>query len=303
MPDEPRTLLRKLLKRAEALSAATNGSDPLPLFTSSAASTFPAAAAPTNAPDAVLVSPVRPIPPPSEPTPPTEPIPPNPRVTQVVDLATLPPTITTLEDRLKAETALEQLREKTAAVAAEFSQGKINRAQFLALYAHYNEKREIIEKLLARDPDTNAWQSVAKPGNTTFLRAHFEARVLSYTIYEQKPPNTGQVLTTQGKPPPDPELAGKIIKAIGMVVSANKPLQAQRKEIDNGRWLIFAPGEFTTAMGVFSLEPSNRQLTLIQDIHRDFEKANRPTLARGIRALDQLVFPHRALFNKGSEGA
>lgn len=282
--DEPRSLLKRLLKRAE---------DRIRGETKGAAAT---AAAKTEAPSPRQPSrsPVRPPQPESPPD--AQPIAPKTKATQP-----LPQILATVEDRLQAESALEDIREKTASIAAEFAQGKINRAQFLAVYGHYNEKRVIIERLLARDPDTNAWKPVANAGRTTFLRAQFEARVLSYSIYEQKPPNAGKLLTSQGRPQPEEDMVAKLIQAIQTVVSGGKQLLAQRKELKNGQWLVFAPGEYTTAMAVFSLEPSPQQTTRIQDTHRDFERANKSALARGIRQLDQLVFPHRALFGAVTE--
>src|SRR5262245_43017550 len=85
-------------------------------------------------------SPVRPVPP-DFPEPPT-PLTPRRRSTQTVPAA--PPGV---EERLQAEAALEGLREKTAEIANEFAAGKLNRAQFSAMYASYNERRVIIEQI------------------------------------------------------------------------------------------------------------------------------------------------------------
>jgi hypothetical protein len=41
------------------------------------------------------------------------------------------------------------------------------------------------------------------------------------------------------------------------------------------------PGYHTTLMVLFSVEPARVQLTLIEDLHRDFEVANRATLSGG----------------------
>ena len=78
-------------------------------------------------------------------------------------------------------------------------------------------------------------------------------------------------------------------------------LSPLRRPIDNGRWIAIVPGRYTTAIALFSLEPSMQQFTHIQDLHRDFERANRLTLEHGIRAPEQLVFPHRALFEGPGE--
>jgi hypothetical protein len=79
--------------------------------------------------------------------------------------------------------ALEALRLKMEIAASEFSQGKMNRAQFNAVYARYSEQRSIIERLIQRDPGGQAWKAVAAPGHTRFLMDHFEAHTLYYIVF------------------------------------------------------------------------------------------------------------------------
>jgi len=272
--ESPKSLLRRLLRRPE---------DPLQTSEPAAASESESAKS-----SSVGTSPVRPNPP--ESNAPPEPILPNVRSTQSASAAP-----SSLEDRLRAELALEKLRQKTARVAAEFANGKINRAQFVALYAHYNEKRIIIERLLERDPNTQAWQSVASDGQTTFLRQHYASRVLSYAIYFH---DKLQPLITQGQPSLPEDITFKILTAIRLVRRSQRTLSAQRKQIDESHWAVFIPAEFTTAIAMFWLEPSARQVILVQDLHHDFERANHALLVRGIQDSEQYVFPHRALFEE-----
>jgi len=271
----PKSLLRRLLRRPEDSPQSSES-----------------AAAPEPEPkksSSVGTSPVRPLPP-DENVQPAEPILPNVRSTQPAPAAH---NVCNLEERLRAELALEKLRQKTARVAAEFASGKINRAQFIALYAHYNEKRIIIERLLERDPDTQAWQSVARSGQTAFLRQHYASRVLSYAIYFH---DSFQPLIVQGQPSLPEDITLKILTAIRLVRRTQRTLSAQRKQIDESHWAVFIPAEFTTAIAMFLLEPSTRQVLLVQDLHHDFERANRTLLLRDVRAAEHYVFPHRALF-------
>lgn len=274
--ESPKSLLRRLLRRPE---------DP-PQTSEPAAASEPEPARSSS----VGTSPIRPDPP--ESSAPPEPMLPNVRSTQTASAAQSP---ASLEDRLRAELALEKLRQKTARVAAEFANGKINRAQFVALYAHYNEKRIIIERLLERDPNTQAWQSVASDGQTTFLRQHYASRVLSYAIYFH---DKLQPLITQGQPSLPEDITFKILTAIRLVRRSQRTLSAQRKQIDESHWAVFIPAEFTTAIAMFWLEPSARQVLLVQDLHHDFERANHALLVRGIQDSEQYVFPHRALFEE-----
>ncbi|MEP7284303.1 MAG: hypothetical protein ABI947_00885 [Chloroflexota bacterium] len=283
--DRPRTLLRRLLKQAdEQMPQAVELDKSLPESSSGAIRTTGDA------------SPVRPASPDS--AEPPSPIMPQPRATQNASAVPQPSGV---EARLQAEEALEKLRQKTAQIANEFAEGKLNRAQFTAMYAHFNEKRVIIEQLLARDPDTQAWQHVARPGHTGFLRQHFEARVLSYSIYNNSADDMATPITTAGSITLPPEIIDPILTALSILLktrTASKPLRALNRQLENGQWIAIIPGMFTSAIALFSLEPSSQQFTLVVDLQRDFERANRVVLGRGIRQPDQLVFPHRALFEQ-----
>jgi hypothetical protein len=295
---EPRSLLRRLLKKADEHADVGN--------MSTAQQPAPPVQPPTAPPSAPAqppkratgeTSPVRPQPPKAE-EPPAPLMPATPQKTENIQI---PVQVTDVQERLQAEEALENIRQKTAQIANEFAEGKINRAQFTAMYAHFNEKRVIIERLLSRDPSTQAWQSVAKGGHTTFLRQHFEARVLAYAIYDQGVVDPEKPIVAHGTTPIPPDVAKNILTAVNMLLktrtSANN-LRSLPKQIDSGRWMAIIPGTHTTALAMFSLEPSSEQFTRMQDLHRDFERANRLALERGIRIADQLVFPHRALFEK-----
>jgi hypothetical protein len=61
--------------------------------------------------------------------------------------------------------------------------------------------------------------------------------------------------------------------------------------MENDQWLCFVPGNFTTLIALFSLEPSSLQLGTVERLHRDFEDANRPALAKGNFDPTVLAYP------------
>jgi hypothetical protein len=287
-----RTLLRRLLHEADTL-----------LHNGQAAAEAPYVE--QAAPHPPATSPIRPIPPPA-----TAGILPAELGSQANTAAAPAPAAPAqpsgephsearVEDRLQAEEALEQIRLQTAQIANEFADGNINRAQFTALYTHYSEKRTIIERLLARDPDSSVWQTVARPGFTGFLRQHFEARLLTYTIYDNRVKNPDDFIVSSGPIQPPAKSFGPLLQALAMLHRAGthkgifRPL---RRPAQDGKWVGIIPGQFTAALVLFSLEPSTQQFERAVDIHRDFERANYQTLQSGIRLPEQLVFPHRVLF-------
>ena len=187
--------------------------------------------------------------------------------------------------------ALELLRRKMEDVASEFSSGKINRAQFNAIYGRYDEKRTIIERLLERDPNSNAWQQVAQPGHTTFLRQHFAAKILYYLVFRHDQPRP---LMMGGQQQPDIQRIVPVLTALHKM--PQRPAKGlARKPLGKGQWLVLALGEFALTIVVYNLEPSPVQLNRVRDLHNDFERANFKALQRGTGTLDKMVFPQRAL--------
>lgn len=243
-------------------------------------------------------SPVRP----EDPEPPRQPVKPTMprRPSRPAVPAKADPTPTEEIDRAatveeQATQALERLRQKMAVVAEEYAQGKINRAQFHAIYQRYQEQRQITEMLLKRDPKSGAWQSVMRPGHTGFLRDYYEAKVESYAIYHlalQKP-----IIVTGSVQLPLQQVLPLLTKLRSIIRERGQAGLARRK-LQDERWVVFVPGASTVSVVVFSLEPSSVQLQRIDDMQRDFERANAQALLEGQIRPRELVYPHRALFEK-----
>lgn len=178
----------------------------------------------------------------------------------------------------------------------EYAKGLINRVQFYALYQRYNEQRAIIEKLMLRDPDSEAWrQVVSNRGQTGFLRARLEAQPLSYSIHAAEQPAP---LLPGGAPPLRTVFpADAALKAVWAM--PNRPaIGLGRKALANDYWLVMAIGGRAATLIIYSLEPSKTQARLLRDLHLDFERANQMALERGWLAPERLVFPQRALFEE-----
>lgn len=192
------------------------------------------------------------------------------------------------------QAALQLIKYKMEVVANEFGEGKLNRAQFNAIYGRYSEQRTIIERLMERNPENPAWKQAAAPGHTSFLRQHFEARLTYYLVYQHNMPTP---LMMDGKQQPNIEQISSVLNALwGM---NNRPkVGLARKDMGNGQWLVLALGEYAVTLAMFTLEPSIAQSTLVRDLHNDFERANRKALGSGARSLDRFVFPQRALAEK-----
>lgn len=177
-------------------------------------------------------------------------------------------------------------------VSDEFASGKINRAQFNAMYKRYSEQRAIIERLIERNPDSEAWkQVISLKGQTGFLRHHFEALPLAFGVYHKSSPHP---VMQGGKQTLDARVLIPLLRSIWLM--KDRPKQALgRKPIGDDRWLVVAVGDYAATAVLFSLEPSNAQARLVRDLHADFERANGAALARGWIVPERMVFPQRAL--------
>lgn len=224
-------------------------------------------------------SPVRPVHPEAE----AQPAPVQPPQESTNNTASKPPD--------NPDQALEVLRRKMERVANEYAAGKLNRAQFNAIYGRYSEQRTIIERLIERNPNNRAWQQVAAPGHTSFLMDHFAARILYYVVYQINAP---ALLMMGGQQQPDMSHIEPVVRTLLRMPERPRTGLA-RKSLGSGQWLVLALGEFTVTMVMFMLEPSAAQLNRIRDLHADFERANRQAFLRDTRSLDKMVFPQRAL--------
>jgi hypothetical protein len=194
-----------------------------------------------------------------------------------------------------SQTALSGLRQKMETIANEFAQGKLNKAQFKAMYARYTEQRTIIEKLIERDPTSGAWMNVANTGHTSYLRSHYAAQALYYIVFLHNQPRP---LIWGGETNPPGAIVLQILKTLWAM--PNRPQNAMAsKAIGNDQWLVLAVGEFAVTMALYSLEPSPLQIQAVRDMHADFERANHLLLERGNATADVLVFPQRGLVKKG----
>jgi len=188
--------------------------------------------------------------------------------------------------------ALNAIRIKMEVIADEFAQGKINSVQFHVLYKRYSEQRTIIEKLIERDPEGDAWQRVMNlKGQTGFLRSQYAAQAQYYAVVRAGSPRP---MMSGGKVTPDEALIAAMAGKLWALPNRPTPGLA-RKPLPNGEWVIVATGAHAGTFVVFSLEPSNAQARLVRDLHADFERANAFALGRGQVVAERMVFPQRAL--------
>lgn len=194
-------------------------------------------------------------------------------------------------DATTPTTALHRLRQKREQLTRDYASGKLNAAQFNAMYRYYMEKSTIIEKMMESNPGSEAWRSVAAPGATAFLREKFESRLL-YCLVLRRGDKTP--LMADGKL--SQKAAYQLHEMLKRIWSlSNWRSGLARKAMGEGLWMLLAMGESAATITIFMLQPSAIQTNQVRDLHIDFERANQLLLARGMPA-SRMVFPQRALF-------
>lgn len=195
------------------------------------------------------------------------------------------------KETLNARAALLRLREKREQITREYADGKINAAQYNAMYRYYMEKTTIIEKMLERDPKSESWRNVAAQGSTAFLRERFEARLLYCVVFRRGDKNP---LFTEGRLPQ--KAAVELHRTLQSIwASPHWRSGVARKSLGDGMWLLLVLGDNSMTLTLFLFQPATSLINKVRDLHTDFEQANTLMLHRG-SAASQMVFPQRALF-------
>jgi hypothetical protein len=182
---------------------------------------------------------------------------------------------------------LDHIRQKMETLAGDFAEGKINKDQFNAIYHHYSQQMEVVQRLVEKNPESDAWRKAAAPGVTEFLKEEFRPEVrlcATLKLGEDQP------LYIDGKVPPE---TAKALYSEFKSLKLTSTRGLFRREITNG-WMIVAVGDLAVTLVVFSGEPSTEQTRRIEDIHRVFERANGIAL-RANAPVHRYVFPQRSL--------
>jgi hypothetical protein len=221
---------------------------------------------------------------PPKPAPPAE-IPP---VAAARSVPPPPPAPAPVEDsRDQAEHHLREVQAKTNKLAEDFAKGEINRDTFVHLYEHYQQQHQAIERLLEISPET--WREAVSQGKSIAIRREHFAKPLGFSIYENA---SGMPLATLGKFDLDPALMVPMLSSYREAAREMFGSRMRSTQIENGRWVCFVSGQFTTLIALYNTEPAARQLQQMEETHLFFERANKPRLQRSPIDTEGMVFPH-----------
>ena len=171
-----------------------------------------------------------------------------------------------------------ETHKKMSRLAQEFAQGDINRTQFQHLYDRYQRQIMTIAQLIA-ESDPSMWQEVIEDetDSTLLIKQSLSARIIGYSVYNNK---SGMPIETEGDFSLEPELIVPMLSSYRSATAEIFQANVKSTQLENGRWLYFMGGEYSTLIILFSLEPASNQLPSIQQAHHDYEIMNEALLEK-----------------------
>jgi hypothetical protein len=194
-----------------------------------------------------------------------------------------------LRSEAEARQYLEKLHGKINALAQRFAAGNINRVQFQELYAHYQNEQQTIEALLQAAPQSDEWKSAVTEGQSILIRHRHQAQALGFSIYSN---DSGMPVKSIGQFGVDPALFVPMLSAYRSAAKEIFGAGLRSTQIEGGKWLSFIPGKITTTLALFNMEPSAKQLKVLDEMQNLFESANAYNLSNTVVNPEQLVCPH-----------
>ncbi len=211
----------------------------------------------------------------------------------------LPPSLDPDADVQKAgQDFIAVVYEKMSKLVAEFATGEINRSQFHYLYDRYQRQIMTVAQMMT-ESDPNQWrEAITETEDTFHIRKRLTAKAMGMSIYDNE---SGMPIETLGEFAVDTALIVPMLSSYRSATAEIFRAGMRSTEMENGQWLCFVPGRYTTLIALFSLEPSENQLTTIERMHKDFETANKAALEA--RQVDpaQLAYPFLSFLRRAKE--
>jgi hypothetical protein len=200
-----------------------------------------------------------------------------------------PPNHESLAESVKqGQEFIAQVHQKMSKLVEEFATGAINRTQFHQLYDRYQRQIMRVAQLIA-ESDPSMWRDVIQDSEDTLhIKKRLTAKAVGMSVYYNK---SGMPIETLGEFAIEPELIVPMLSSYRSAAAEIFRAGMRSTEMENGQWLCFVPGSYTTLIALFSLEPSDNQLEMVERMHQDFEQANKTALEAGHVDPEKLAYP------------
>jgi hypothetical protein len=189
------------------------------------------------------------------------------------------------DPRQDIEAQLKVLEDKLDQTVQDLADGLINRAQFENLYRYYQNQRRVVRGFLQQASDPAMLKVGA--GESMVIRQRFAAKVLAYAVYD----NVASLpLHMVGQFPLESELVVGFFSGLRSAIAEIMGTGARKAVTDDGKVLIYVPGQKTTLIVLYSSEPADIESLSLRQAHEHFEKINAAVLAHAPILEDQLIF-------------
>src|SRR5258708_2563022 len=186
---------------------------------------------------------------------------------------------------------LEALQTKIRRVVEDFAKGEINRTEFHSLYERYQRQMTQALQLMAEPADLKLILSGSSGEDTFHIKRRLAAKVLGVSIYNNE---SGTPVETIGQFEVDPTLLVPMLSSYRAAARELFKAGVRSTAMENDQYLCFVPGNYTTLIALFSVEPATVQVRTVERMHLDFEDANRSALERGNIDPSALAYPFLA---------
>ncbi len=197
-------------------------------------------------------------------------------------------------ERKNSAVMADELQVKIRQLVDDFAHGVINRTQFHELYDRYHRQLTRIVQLTAAPADLLAMTSEDRE-KTFDIKRRLTARVIGVSIYSNR---SGLPIETLGDFAIDPALLVPMLSSYRAATREIFSAGMRSTAMDNNQWLCFVPGNYTTLLALFSVEPSAMQLQSVEAMHHDFEDANQAALETGDVDPSALAYPFLTFVRK-----
>lgn len=192
---------------------------------------------------------------------------------------------------------IAEAHKKLTRIAQEFASGEINRAQFQHLYDRYQRQIMTVAQLIA-ESDPSTWYDAVGEDNaetTLLIKQTLAAKIMGFSVYENE---SSMPIETAGDFMVDAELIVPMLSSYRSATAEIFQANISSSQLENGHWIYFFAGRFTTLIALFSLEPATNQIPMVKQMHNDYETANENILLTG--KIKQVALPFLAMIKRST---
>jgi hypothetical protein len=200
----------------------------------------------------------------------------------------------TNENTNLADKFIAEIQQKIDKLLQDFDDGKLNKEQFNTVYARYAGQMRMVEE--ARQMGLNNPEDAGKDNKkTAMLLSERAAKIQGMRIFDAR---TSMDIDTLGTFEVPTNWLMPFVNNMFMAMEAKQPLGRLIEKVDDKRHVVMMSGKHTVIAAVVNTQPSPRQLQELNQMHRDFEQANRSFFqSQNVNAND-LAYPFLMIINQ-----